>query len=178
MLIALLSYFGSHQVGLIHTLCAVLALLVGWRVLAKPKGGKSHKLWGFSYVMLMLALNISALFIHNLFVFGPFHIAALFSLITVCIGIVAALPHTPHALRLHFDCMSWSYVGLMAAFFSEGITRLPWLASGAAFTGSVILMSLITCVIGGITIHLRRPKWQKLTTAYKKEFIGTPHKSI
>lgn len=154
-----LSYFNSHYVGLIHTAVAVLALILGWRVIARPKGTKTHKTLGYCYVLLMLALNGTALFIHSLFVFGPFHIAALISLTSICVGVLAPILKIPNAINVHYECMSWSYVGLWAAFFSEAVTRLPWVVGGAAFASSVILASLVTCLVGGTIIYRRRPQW-------------------
>ncbi len=79
-------------IGLTHTVAAVVALLAGAAVLLIPKGTRRHRQVGWVYVVSMLVLNTTALSIYRLFDgFGPFHAGAIFSLVTVAAGTVAAL---------------------------------------------------------------------------------------
>jgi uncharacterized membrane protein len=101
--------------GWFHMMAALLSL-----------GTRSHRRLGWLYVGSMLALNGSALLIYRLFGgFGPFHVAALFSLATVVAGVVSAVRRRPEWVRRHYAWMTWSYVGLCAAAVSEVGTRTP-----------------------------------------------------
>jgi hypothetical protein len=106
----------------------------------------------------MLGLNISALFIYRLTGhFGPFHGAALASLLTLMAGFSAAYLHLPHGrwLELHYEFMNWSYVGLVAAGLSEATTRLP----SAPFWPAVFVATLIVFLMGGLLIARERSKY-------------------
>lgn len=64
-------------VGLAHFLTALLAIATGAVVVLRPKGTKFHRTVGRVYLAAMLAVNVSALAIYELFGgFGPFHAAA------------------------------------------------------------------------------------------------------
>lgn len=76
----------------------------------------------------MAGLNGTAFMIYRLFgTFGPFHMAALLSLVTVIMGTLPAWRRQPREkwLDRHYYWMTWSYVGLLAAAGSETATRLP-----------------------------------------------------
>ena len=114
--------------GGIHTAFAVLALVAGALVLLRRKGGAWHHRLGWTYVIAMLGLNLTAFAIYRLFGgFGPFHVAALLSLVTVLLGTIPAWRRLPRTtwLEHHYYWMSWSYVGLLAATGSEAVTRIP-----------------------------------------------------
>jgi len=77
--------------GLVHLACAVVALGAGAGVLLLRKGTRRHRRLGWVYVAAMLGLNLTALLIYRLFGrFGPFHLAALLSLVTVLAGLLPA----------------------------------------------------------------------------------------
>lgn len=133
------------MLGHFHFYSALLAMLVGAVVVFRPKGTRKHRWLGRAYFASMLALNISALSIYQLWGhFGPFHVAALFSLITVMMGVVYAWRRKPadNWMVLHAYWISWSYVGLLAAAASETATRYLHMDFGltvAVATGVVIL---------------------------------------
>jgi uncharacterized membrane protein len=127
------------SLGLFHTLCAVVALASGAAVLLRRKGTRWHRRAGWVYVASMLLLNISALLIYRLFGrFGPFHLAAIVSLLTVLAGTVVAVRRRPAGrwIEAHYYWMTFSYMGLVAAAFAEVSTRVPrapfWPAVGVA----------------------------------------------
>jgi uncharacterized membrane protein len=122
------------------------------------KGTRLHKQFGYAYFFNMLALNISALCIYQLTGnFGPFHGAALASLLTLIAGFIPAYLRLPHGrlLELHYEFMNWSYVGLVAAGVSEGTTRIP----SAPFWPAVFAGTLAVFVIGGLLIARGRGKY-------------------
>ncbi len=140
-----------------HLWSAIFALVFGLSVFFVRKGTRLHKQLGYAYFFNMLSLNISALFIYELTGnFGPFHISALASLLTLIAGFVPAYLRLPRKgwLDLHYEFMNWSYVGLVAAGVSEAATRIP----SSPFWPAVIGGSIAVFVIGGLLINSLRPK--------------------
>jgi uncharacterized membrane protein len=140
-----------------HIGAAISALVFGLCVFLTRKGTRLHKQFGYAYFFNMLGLNISALFIYRLTGhFGPFHGAALASLLTLMAGFTAVYLRLPQGrwLELHYEFMNWSYVGLVAAGVSEATTRLP----SAPFWPAVFAGTVIVFVIGGVLIGQGRGK--------------------
>jgi len=120
----------------------------------------------------MALLNVSALLIYRLFGgFGPFHVAAIVSLVTLLGGTVSAVQLRRHiaarnaggrarAAERHYMWMTWSYVGLLAAAASEVATRVPAfrlrVGGGAVFGLVVTTATLIVVAVGARTIKRRR----------------------
>ena len=160
------------SLGWIHTAAALTALVAGAAVLLTRKGTRRHRQLGWTYVLGMLLLNGTALLIYRLFGrFGPFHAGAVFSLVTVVAGSVAAIgvrrarvrrnaEQRARALERHYQWMTWSYVGLAAAAVSEIATRLPALrprpGQGVAFGITVALATLLVVGVGAWLIRRRR----------------------
>lgn len=147
---------GLDPFGVVHGLFGLLALACGLGVFLQRKGTRSHRLWGYGYVCSMILLNLTALAIYDLFGrFGVFHYAAVFSLLTVLAAIVPAMSKRPAAwLELHAMFMSWSYVGLVAAFVAEIAVRVP----GVGFGVGTIFATLIAVVGGAVLIHANVPR--------------------
>ncbi len=66
----------------IHAFSAVAAFPLGAFVLWRKKGTRLHKLLGRIWVVLMLAVATSALFIHEMRMIGPFSPIHIFSIVT------------------------------------------------------------------------------------------------
>ena len=161
-----------NPLGLTHTAAALAALLAGAAVLLVRKGTRRHRQLGWVYVASMLLLNGTALLIFRLFGrFGPFHAAAVFSLVTVLAGTASALAarrarerarplEHARALERHYQWMTWSYVGLAAAAVSEIATRLPALrprpGHGLVFALTVVVATLLVMGVGARLIRRRR----------------------
>lgn len=159
--------------GQVHLATAFIAMAAGAAVLVlRPKGARWHRRLGWLYAGSMLALNGTALLIYRLFGgFGPFHAAAIISLIGVVAGVHAARrarsSRTARELAArsawvgrHYQWMTWSYVGLIAAFASETITRLPALrpvlGGGRSFGIAVGVATLVIVSIGSAWIRRAR----------------------
>ena len=141
-----------------HILSAISALIFGLCVFLTKKGTRLHKQFGYAYFFNLLGLNISALFIYRLTGhFGPFHAAALASLLTLMAGFTAAYLRLPQGrwLELHYEFMNWSYVGLIAAGVSEATTRLP----STPFWSAVVGGTLVVFLIGGSLIARGRERY-------------------
>lgn len=141
-----------------HIGTAVSALIFGLWVLFIRKGTRLHKQLGYAYFFNMLGLNISALFIYQLTGhFGPFHGAALASLLTLIAGFIPAYLRFPRGrwLEFHYEFMNWSYLGLIAAGVSEAATRIP----SAPFWPAVVASMFAVFLIGGMLIMRGRSKY-------------------
>lgn len=144
-------------------------MAVGAVVLALGgKGGRRHRQLGWVYVGAMLTVNVTAFLIYRLFgTFGPFHVAAIISLVGIVLGTLVArraraarLARQPyrraHLVESHYWWMAFSYVGLIAAFASETITRYDALRelvlASAGFGAAVGIATGVVFAIGAIWI--------------------------
>ncbi len=160
--------------GQTHLVTALLAIAAGAAVLiVRPKGSRWHRRLGWAYAASMLVLNVAALMIYRLFGgFGPFRAAAIVSLVGIVLGVHSArrarrsrTGHAPLARTMwvtrHYYWMTWSYVGLLAAFASETLTRLPALrpvlGGGWTFGLAVGVATLVVVGIGS--------RWSKRSAA-------------
>ena len=140
------------MLGQIHLATAIAAMLAGALVVFLRKGTTAHKRAGWVYVAAMVAVNVTAFMIYDLFGhFGPFHWAALFSLISVVIGLVPAITKRPKKrwLQIHAGWMAGSYVGLLAAAVAESATRFldfPFGATVAIASAAVIIIGVFMII--------------------------------
>jgi len=155
--------------GVVHTVFSFLAILFGALVVLLDKGTRWHRTWGHLYAVCMVGLAVSALFIYRLTgSFGPFHLFALVGLATLALGMGTVLLRRPQGswMEAHATWMSWSYVGLLAAFAAETLTRfvMPMIAEAleaqelwGAFWALVGVASFFVAGIGGAVIRRRLP---------------------
>jgi len=133
--------------GLIHLIVSMISLLCGTLVLVLAKGTRIHKSSGYIYLICMLIVNGTAFGLYHLYGrFGPFHIAALVSLVTLLAGMIPVLLRTKSWLNYHLAFMYYSVMGLYAAFASEVIVRIPGIAFGPA-VGIATSVVMITAMI-------------------------------
>lgn len=148
--------------GYVHVAFGVLALVFGLMVFCVVKGTRFHVVLGYLYVASMLGLNITALLIYRLFGhFGPFHVLAVISLLTLLAGWWPAYVKRPAKLWLarHYELMCWSYGGLVAATVAEFAVRLPFIKGvGAAFALTTFVSSSITVAIGAFILYRFRDR--------------------
>lgn len=74
----------------LHTVAALLALLLGPVQFALPKGTILHRVAGYGWVAGMFLVAASSLWIHTIHVWGiwsPIHLLSLLVLITVPLGV-------------------------------------------------------------------------------------------
>lgn len=133
----------QHPIGLMHLTTALLAIVIGLQIVLTQKGTPTHRWLGRLYVVMMFMVNVTAFLIYELFgTFGLFHWMALFSLATVVIGYLPARSRKPGWRTQHAFFMAGSYVGLIAAFAAETLTRwvpLPFFAGVGMVSFSIIL---------------------------------------
>lgn len=144
-------------IGMIHLFSAGVALVSGSFVLLSTKGTRLHKKIGYAYAVSMIAVNVTAFFIYRLFGdFGPFHVAAIISLLTLVAGMIPVILRRPTKwFDLHFAFMYYSVIGLYAAFVSEALVRIP----GTHFGSMVGFATCIVMFMGMGFFQWQRKKW-------------------
>lgn len=115
------------MIGLFHTACGVLSLLLGTFIFLSAKGTRFHIRLGWAYVASMLCVNLSSLILYNLTGRANlFHALALFNVAMVIAGALQVVyrRRLRNWLWRHYHYMCWSYVGLLAASNNEAFIRL------------------------------------------------------
>jgi len=97
----------------LHAFAAMAAFALGIVQLAAPKGTLPHRTLGWLWVLLMLAVSISAFWIHTIRLWGPWspiHLLAIFTLIMLPIGVLHA---RRHRVAQHRWTMILTFVGAL-----------------------------------------------------------------
>ncbi|WOC40115.1 DUF2306 domain-containing protein [Polaribacter sp. HL-MS24] len=156
----------SGNIGLIHLLVSIVAMITGIVVLISKKGTKRHKQIGYIYVTSMLLVNFTAFMIYRLFGgFGIFHFFAIVSFLTLLAGMYPMLRRKGrNYIFRHFNYMYWSVVGLYCAFCAEVLTRIPFYlsikTSWKLFSTLTVLSIFIVMVIAIVIFKKYKIKWQ------------------
>ncbi len=143
----MINHLMLHVLGAAHVLTAILALLAGALVLLQNKGTRRHVWTGRVYLGAMLATNLTALGIYELFArFGPFHVFALLSLLSVLAGVVPVWRRKAGWMERHAQWVLGSYVGLCSAAVAEISSHLL----AFPFGPTVIISSAIVLITGWV----------------------------
>jgi uncharacterized membrane protein len=97
----------------IHAFAAMGAFMLGAVQLGAPKGTLPHRIVGSIWVLLMLVVTISAFFIHELRIWGPWspiHLLAIFTLVMLPVAVWWA--HN-HAVEHHRRAMLGVFFGAL-----------------------------------------------------------------
>jgi uncharacterized membrane protein len=124
----------SPTVIQIHAFAAIAAFAIGVVQLAAPKGTIPHRLIGWSWAILMLAVAVSSLFIHVLRVWGPWspiHLLSILVLVTLPLAVWHA---RRHHVRRHRNAMTALFMG--ALVIAGAFTLLPGRIMHAVVFGS------------------------------------------
>jgi uncharacterized membrane protein len=143
-------------VGAAHVAAALAALVFGLLVLLRRKGTPLHRAFGMTYAVSMLGVNGTALTLYRLTGhFGPFHALALVSLAAVGFGVAAAGVRWSGWLVAHYQAMSYSYVGLLAATAAEGLIRVPALHINSVSRGIAVGLATtaVFFVVGRLVVR-------------------------
>ena len=158
----------SNNVGLIHLIFSVLAVITGTSVLIQKKGTINHRKMGYLYTFSMIGVLVTSFFMYNLFGrFGIFHGLALVSMVTLLGGLLPMLLRKPKSyITMHYNFMFWSVFGLYGALIAEILVRIP----KAVFTDSTpnsLFYNLIgvgvffVMGLGYFIINKNRSNWSK-----------------
>jgi len=96
-----------------HAFAAMMAFGLGVLQLAAPKGTLPHRTIGWIWVALMLVVSVSAFFIHQIRLWGPWspiHLLAIFTLTAVPLAVWYA--HS-HAVPRHRNAMVSIFIGAL-----------------------------------------------------------------
>jgi uncharacterized membrane protein len=97
----------------VHAFAAMTAFALGLVQLAAPKGTLPHRTLGWIWVTLMLIVSITAFFIHQIRLWGPWspiHLLAIFTLIMLPVAVYAA---HGHKVERHRRTMIGLFVGAL-----------------------------------------------------------------
>jgi uncharacterized membrane protein len=158
----------NNQIGLIHFIASVLALIFGSAVLVMTKGSKIHIRTGYLYLANMLVLLVTSFMLYNLFgKWGIFHYFAVLSSFTLLLGMVPIFLRNQikNWAYLHFSFMYWSVIGLYGAFVSEMMTRIP----EVPFYNMVGLATAGVMLVGGIYFGINKAKWMRMMAEISKK---------
>jgi len=107
----------------VHAFAAIAAFLLGSIQLMAPKGTLPHRIVGWTWAGLMLVVAVSAFFIHQIRLWGPWspiHLLSIFTLITLPLAVWAA--HR-HRVAQHRRAMISIFLG--ALVIAGAFTLLP-----------------------------------------------------
>lgn len=107
----------------LHAFAALAAFALGAVQLAAPKGTIPHRLFGWLWAMLMLAVVVSSFFIHTIRLWGkwsPIHLLSIFTLIMLPLAVLRA---RRHEVAKHRRAMTSLFVG--ALVIAGVFTLLP-----------------------------------------------------
>jgi len=172
----------TGNIGLIHLVFSIVALITGTLVLLKKKGSKTHKKIGYVYSISMVGLIITAFMLYNLFgSFGIFHWLAIVSTLTLAGGMIPILSKKPvdGYIALHWNFMYWSVMGLYAAFVSETIVRIPQVVvenniPNHVFYSMTGIGTGIVMFLAVIIFFIKKKHWQQ----FEKREHGTSKPSL
>ena len=97
----------------LHAFAAMAAFGLGVVQLAAPKGTLPHRTIGWIWVVLMLFVSISAFFIHEIRMWGPWspiHLLAIFTLVMLPFAVWNA---RRHAVEWHRRAMQGIFLGAL-----------------------------------------------------------------
>jgi uncharacterized membrane protein len=100
--------------------------MLGCAQRALPKGTMSHRVLGWSWVLLLMVIALSSFWINGLRQFGPFsliHLLSIFTLIVLPIGVL-------HARRGRITRHRWTMISI--------------------FTGALVIAGIFTFVPGRV----------------------------
>ena len=151
---------GLTLAGAIHTVLAMLGIVVGLLQLLRPKRGAGHRARGYAFVYAMLIADGAAMLIFQFTGrFNILHVGAIVNLACVVLGVVPVLrsPRPANWKTQHYCFIAWSYVGLLAAAATELVVRTVHLTTrGQAWTVAAV-MSIVVTAAGYILIERYRP---------------------
>ena len=103
----------------LHAVAAMTAFALGVVQLNAPKGTLPHRTIGWVWVVLILAVAISAFWIHNIRLWGPWspiHLLAIFTLVMVPIAVLHARRHRVMQYRIAMISIFFGALVVAGAF--------------------------------------------------------------
>ena len=115
--------FAAPAVIQLHAFAALGAVALGVVQLSAPKGTIPHRLFGWLWAGLMLAVVVSSFFIHTIRLWGPWSPIHLLSVFTLVMLPLAVLRARRHQVERHRRAMIGLFTG--ALVIAGVFTLLP-----------------------------------------------------
>jgi uncharacterized membrane protein len=115
--------FAAPAVIQLHAFAALGAFALGVVQLSAPKGTIPHRLFGWLWAGLMLAVVVSSFFIHTIRLWGPWSPIHLLSVFTLVMLPLAVLRARRHQVERHRRAMIGLFTG--ALVIAGVFTLLP-----------------------------------------------------
>jgi len=115
--------FAASPVIQVHAFAAIAAFALGAVQLAAPKGTIPHRVFGWVWASLMLAVVLSSFFIHEIRMWGPWspiHLLSVFTLVMVPLAVMRA---RRQQIEKHRRAMTGLFIG--ALVIAGAFTLLP-----------------------------------------------------
>ncbi len=99
----------------LHASTALLSLVMGVFIFARPKGTLIHRTLGYTWIIAMSGVVLSSLFINMILLWGPFspiHLLSLVVTISLFVGWRAARRHDVKSHRLTMTFLWFGALGL------------------------------------------------------------------
>lgn len=117
-----------------HAIIALAAIVLGGFQLVMPKGTRLHRYLGYVWVLMMLYVSVSALFIHELRLIGPFSPIHILSFV-VLHSLWSAIRDVRRGdIKAHEKTMKSLY--FLALIITGGFTLLPGRVMHAVLFGA------------------------------------------
>ena len=118
----------------VHAFAAMATFVLGSVQMLAPKGTIPHRTFGWAWVVLMMTVAISSLFIHTIRSFGPFSAIHLISVFVIVVTPLAAITARRHRVRRHSIGMTALFI--FAIVVAGIFTFLPGRIMHAVVFGS------------------------------------------
>ena len=152
---------GLTAPGVVHTLASLVALVCGFRALARDHEIKPGNLLGQVYLAATVITAGTALVIFQHHGFGPGHALAIVTLLALTVGSIAAFTRMFGRWSRDVQAIGYSSTLLFHLIpgVTEALTRLPFghpvLANAEAPEFRAIYGALLMLFLVGITFQLR-----------------------
>jgi uncharacterized membrane protein len=97
----------------LHAFAALAAFALGAVQLSAPKGTIPHRVFGWVWAALMLAVVLSSIFIHTIRLWGPWSPIHLLSIFTLIMLPLAVLHARRHQVKRHRRAMTGLFAGAL-----------------------------------------------------------------
>ncbi|MEP1765349.1 MAG: DUF2306 domain-containing protein [Sulfitobacter sp.] len=118
----------------IHTAFALAAVLLTIAIFTLKKGSPLHRIFGWSWVIIMGIVAVSSFGIHELRLIGPFspiHLLSIFTLWSLVRGVIAARSHRVRAHKRIMQSLTFGALLVAGAFtFLPGRTMFAVISGG------------------------------------------------
>ena len=144
-----------------HVVGAVAAMFLGAFNLFRPvRGDPTHKIVGYTWMVLMYWVAISSFWIRDLNDgrFSWIHILSIVTLVTLSLGVSAAIRRN---FRMHRGMMRGTYFGLLGAFIGAVAVPDRLVPRLALHQPAVLLLGVLVALLGAALVVLTAYRFRR-----------------